>query len=228
MAASIAGLVRGFAGFGGPATVSLLLTHFFSPATLLPKIALLDFYAYPLLIWNVRRDAHWRLSLPMAAVTVCIFPIGLHSMQVLDASILKRLIGLAAILAVGAALSGFRFKKEPPIEVSLVVATVLGWVLGATFIALPVMTYLLMMPYSAAVCRATVISYSLAIMPCLVTLMFHLGLAEFSDVLPVAAAGVTYFVMVGIGAKVFAKSSERNYRRYAQWLLLILATAIVF
>ena len=226
-AACVAGFVRGFAGFGGPATISLLLAHFFVPATLLPKIALLDFYAYPLLVWNVRREANWRVSLPIAAVVVLMLPFGLATMQSLDPELLKKLIGAACLLAVVVAMSGYRFKRQPPVWLNLLVAVVLGWVLGATYIALPLVTYILLMPMQAAACRATVISVTVVVMPFLITILIVQGAVTLDDVLPVGAAGISYMLMAALGSWAFSRVSERDYRKAAQWLLLVLSVTVL-
>ncbi len=226
-AASVAGFIRGFAGFGGPATVSLLLAHFFAPASLLPKIALLDCYAYPMLLWNVRREARWDISVPLALVTVAMLPLGLKTMQAMDPEWLKRLIGIACLGAVAVAMSGFRFKTVPPLWVSLCVAQFFGWLLGTTYIALPMITYFLLQPLNAATCRATVISYSVIMMPCLLALLFYQGVILVDDLLPVGMAGLVYFGMVGIGSWAFTRVSERDYRKAAQWLLLVLSVTVL-
>ena len=53
------------------------------------------------------------------------------------------------------------------------------------------------------------------------------GVVDLGDLVPVAAAGLLHFAMVGVGARLFARASERDYRRAAQWLLLVLASSIL-
>ena len=226
-AAAVAGFVRGFSGFGGPATISLLLAHAFFPATLLPKIVLLDFYAYPLLLWNTRRSALWAVSLPMAAVTILLLPLGLQTMQTLDPQWLKRLIAIACLLGTLVAMTGFQFTRMPSLAANLVAAVVLGGILATTFIALPIVAYFLLMPMNAATCRATIISFSVTVMPFLVAILFFKGVLQTLEILPVAAAGVTYFVMIWIGTQVFQRATERNYRRGAQWFVALLAISVL-
>lgn len=226
-AASVAGFVRGFSGFGGPATISLLLAHLFAPATLLPKIIMLDFYAYPLLVWNARKDANWRLSLPIAAVTVAMLPLGVHTMQSADPATLKRMIAVACLLAIAVNMSGYRLQRIPPLAVNLLVACVLGWALSATFIALPMISYFLLMPMTATQCRATVISFSITMTPFMVGYLIYRETLQMGDVLPTAAAGACYFAMIWLGSRAFKRASDRNYRRGAQWLLLVLATSVL-
>lgn len=226
-AAAVAGLVRGFAGFAGPATISLLLAHFFTPATLIPRIAAMDIYAYPILVWNARKHANWRLAFPIAAACVSCMPFGVYTLSVLDGEILKRLIGIACIGAVAVSMSDFRFKAVPPLWMSLIVAAVLGWLMAATFIALPIVTYIVLMPYPAAVCRATVIAFSVMTTPFLFVMLVLADLVNLSDLGPLALCGGVYFTMIAVGSRLFLKASERDYRRAAQWLILILAVMVL-
>lgn len=228
IAAIVAGFVRGFAGFAGPATVSLLLAQLFAPAQLLPKIMLLDIYAYPMLLRNVRRDAHWRISIPMAIATISLIPLGVHIMQNTDAITLKRMIGFGCLCAIAISMSGFRFKRMPPWWLNLLVALVLGLLLSSTFIALPIMTYFFLLPLPAAACRATVISFSVMLIPFLAGWIFYQGVVTFDDVLVIAVAGILYFSMIYLGSKVFERANDMNYRRIVQWLLLILAVSVLF
>ena len=228
IAAIVAGFVRGFAGFAGPATVSLLLAQLFAPAQLLPKIMLLDIYAYPMLLRNVRRDAHWRISIPMAIATISLIPLGVHIMQNTDAMTLKRMIGFGCLCAIAISMSGFRFKRMPPWWLNLLVALVLGLLLSSTFIALPIMTYFFLLPLPATACRATVISFSVMLIPFLAGWIFYQGVVTFDDVLVIAVAGILYFSMIYLGSKVFERANDMNYRRIVQWLLLILAVSVLF
>lgn len=226
-AASVAGFIRGFAGFGGPATIILLLAHFFVPATLLPKVALLDFYAYPILIWNVRREAQWKISLPIAACVIAMLPLGLFAMQSLDPTLLKKLIGIVCLGAVLVSMSGYRFKRKPPLLMNLVVALVLGWLLGTTYVALPLASYFLLMPLPAAECRATVISFTVLVMPFIIATLFWQGVIVVADILPVGAAGIAYMLMAAAGSWFFSKVSGRDYRNAARWLLLVLSVTVL-
>ena len=89
-AATVAGLVRGFAGFAGPATATLLLAPFFAPTSLLPKIVMLDVFAYPMLLRNLERQARWEISVPMAISTVLMIPAGVYTLQMAEPEMLKR------------------------------------------------------------------------------------------------------------------------------------------
>ena len=42
LTAFVAGLVRGFAGFGGPALMMLVLTNFYTPLSVIPKVLVMD------------------------------------------------------------------------------------------------------------------------------------------------------------------------------------------
>ena len=163
----------------------------------------------------------------MAACVIIMLPLGLYTMQSLEATLLKKLIGVACLGAVLVSMSGYRFKRNPPLFVNLVVALVLGWLLGTTYVALPLVTYFLLMPLPAAECRATVISFTVVVMPCIIATLFFNGVIVVADILPVGAAGIAYMSMVAAGTWLFSKVSGRDYRNAAQWLLLVLSVTVL-
>ena len=227
LAVTMAGFVRGFAGFAGPATASLILSQIFAPAQLLPKIIVLDFYAYPLLVRNIQSTADWRTSLPMAVATIVMIPFGVHVMQVVEPATLKRMIGVACLAAIGISMSGFRFKRMPPWWMNVSAAMALGFVMSATFIALPIMTYFFLLPLRDAVCRATAISYSVTIIPFLGLWLGFRDIISLGDLPPVAMAGAVYFGMIYLGGKVFARVGAAHYRRVVQWVLVTLSASVL-
>ena len=79
----------------------------------------MDIYAYPMLVWNARKNANWRLAFPLAAACVTCMPLGVYTLSVLDGDILKRLIGVACLggECFGAAGGGFiRLSSSLPTE----------------------------------------------------------------------------------------------------------------
>ena len=90
------------------------------------------------------------------------------------------------------------------------------------------MTYFFLLPLPAAACRATVISFSVLIIPFLAGWIFYRGVVTFDDVLVIAVAGILYFSMIYLGSKAFERANDMNYRRIVQWLLLILAVSALF
>lgn len=224
MAASVfAGFVRGFCGFGGPAIVSLLLTQLFTPITLVPKVALLDSCSYPALVMSARKHIEWRLVVPLGIGVMLATPFGIWSMTQIDQIWLKRMIAGTAILGVIAIMAGYRLRSIPPAPALFPIGLILGWLLGTTYIAVPLVAFMLMQPLEARPCRASIIALSLITAPLTLTSMFYHELIELSDVLPVMVAGFVYLAMVSVGTYAFRFAGERDYRRAAYWLLLLLA-----
>ena len=60
--ALLAGLVRGFSGFGGPAIMALVLTQFYSPLSVLTKVAIIDAVSYLLLAPTTAREFNRRVT----------------------------------------------------------------------------------------------------------------------------------------------------------------------
>lgn len=224
-AAIVAGFVRGFTGFGGPALMSLVLTQFFTPLSLIPKIALMELCAYPALLMNVRKDVAWSLMLPLASAVLIAIPIGVWSMLQIDQVSLKRLIAACVGIGVVALMVGWRLNKVPSKLALLPIGLFLGWLLGATFIALPLAAFMLMLPISALACRASMMLFALITGPFFFAVIVYNGLIALSDIVPVVVVGLAYLAMTWLGSIVFRRVGERDYRRTAYWLMLLLALA---
>ncbi|MCP5153604.1 MAG: sulfite exporter TauE/SafE family protein [Ectothiorhodospiraceae bacterium] len=222
-ASILAGFVRGFAGFGGPATLTLMLANLFTPATLLPKVAVVDFCSYPSLLLNVRRDVHWRFVVALSVPVMAMVPVGVLALPVLDPALLKRAIGVVSIASVAVLMAGWRLSRPTPAPVVFPIGLALGFVLGTTYIALPAMAFILMQPFDATRCRATIIVFSVFLGPIYLGAVLVEGLLRWGDVLPLAAVGLVYLGTANIGARVFRRAGERGYRHAAHWLLLVLA-----
>jgi uncharacterized membrane protein YfcA len=219
----VGGFVRGFSGFGGPTFISLLLTQVFTPISLIPKLVLMELCAYPALFLNVRKEVVWRLVLPLGSTVLVATPIGVWSMLQLDQDLLKRMIAAVALASVVALMAGWRLKKVPSTLALVPIGLLLGWNIGATYVALPMVAFMLMQPISAQACRANIIFMSIFTSPILLASVIYNDLVAVADLAPVFAAGLVYLGAVWLGARVFKLVGDRDYRRAAYWLMILLA-----
>ena len=83
-AALVAGVVRGFSGFGGPALMTLVLTQFFSPLSVLTKVVIIDAVSYLLLVPSAFREFDRRFVAVVTTATLLGLPVGVYLLAVTD------------------------------------------------------------------------------------------------------------------------------------------------
>ena len=221
--ALIAGGVRGFSGFGGPALMALVLTQFYSPLSVLTKVVIIDTVSYLLLVPSTAREFNRRVVAVVTIATLAGLPIGTWLLTELDPVVIKRAIAAAVAACVAIMLFGARFRASPPIAVHVAVGLVAGVVLGATYIALVAMIFFFSLPASGAESRANAVFWGV-ILSC-VLIATHMGLGNISidDLWRATLVGFTYLAGTGAGAWWFRRVGERGFRRAVLWLLLGLA-----
>ena len=212
LAATVAGVMRGFSGFGAALVlapvVSLIVgTHVAVPAILLSifvTTAQLFAPAWP----HVRWSDQFALSVPG-----CIgVPAGVLLLLHLDPELMRRAISAITALIALFLLSGWRSNRPPTRSGSATMGALGGVLSGAASIGgPPVIAYLLAGPGSPTQTRATLIYY-FAFTQAASLIMFWIGGLMNWEVL-VTAALVAPSLILGTwaGAKLFHLASERVF-----------------
>ena len=221
--ALVAGVVRGFSGFGGPAIMVLVLTQFFSPLSVLTKVVIIDAVSYLLLVPSTVREFNRRVIATVTLPTLVGLPIGTYLLTVLDPAVTKRAIAVAVAVCVIVMLLGGRFRASPSIAVHVAVGLLAGVVLGATYIALVIMIFFFSLPASGAESRANAVFWGITLSYVLIAMHMWLGNITVDDLWRATALGVFYLAGTGAGAWWFRRTGERGFRRVVLWLLLGLA-----
>ena len=221
----ISGVVRGFTGFGGPAIMVLALTQFYTPVSVLALVMLVDYAANFQLAIGAIRHTHWRSATPLIIGSMLSIPLGIHLLQLVDPLLMKRGIGLVTGLCVCVMLCNYRYKREASILVCALVGLFGGVVVGATFIALPIMIFIFAGPSNATEARANAITWGLFGGAALIAVFIWEKLLDVDDLWQ--AALITLFYMGGafIGARAFKRASEKLFRQVV--LISLLALSII-
>ena len=126
--ALFAGAVRGFTGFGGPAIMIVVLTQFYSPASVLAMVMMIDFIANLQLVPTSYRDISWRTAGPLTAASVAAIPIGLYALLAVDPMIMKQVIAAVVGLSALALLAGGRYRRPASVAALIIVGGLAGMV----------------------------------------------------------------------------------------------------
>ena len=223
LVAFIAGSIRGFTGFGGPAFILAILTLFFTPFSVVSKILVVDFIASVFLFKAVYRQIDWRATAYMVIPTLLAMPLGHWLLIALDPLWMKRAIALIIALACTLMLAGVRYRQPMTTVGLIIVGGASGLVFGGSYIALITVVCILLGPYDKHAGRALIISWSFFTVLGFALVSGLSGTTGADDVIDAAPGAVTYLLGTWLGSKGFHNASERLFRRAAIAVLLCLA-----
>jgi len=212
-AAALAGLVRGFSGFG-----SAMIFVPVAGAIYEPKIAVVLLFIFdgltttPMLVPAFRRCV-WREVLPLTVGAAVAVPVGVRILLVAQPLLLRWLISAMVLAGVVLMAGGWRYRRAPSLAVSAAIGGVSGLAGGiASLYGPPVILFWLGGPGDARTVRANVFAFlGLATVISGVTYalndMFTLPLLQIALLLT-----PLYGLATWIGSRLFAAASERQFR----------------
>jgi uncharacterized membrane protein YfcA len=222
--AALAGLTRGFSGFGGAMVYMPLIAAIYDPRIAAVTILLVDFVsATPFALAQVRRCT-WREVGPLSVAMAAGLPIGTWALLVLDPTVLRWCIAAVVLCLVPLLASGWRYHGAPRLPITLGVGLFSGISAGAVLIAgPPVILYWLGAGNSARTVRANLMVF---FMICDLVLVAIFGYASLFEARPLALSlllGVPYLVGMAVGSRFFHGASDRLYRAIAYVIITLAA-----
>ncbi|WP_305984251.1 sulfite exporter TauE/SafE family protein [Roseibium sp. MMSF_3544] len=222
----IAGLVRGFAGFGLSAVLMASIVVIIPPVELIPVCFLLEAAASLAMFRGGLRDASWGTAVTLALFSAIGIPLGLALTTSIDAE-LSKLFALLLVLFL-TFLQLLKINVLPTSERYALPATgfAAGVVSGLASVGgMVIALYVLASPKKAREMRGALVLY----------LFFSLFTSSITlflfDVLDEQAAArgaiLSPLVLAGvfIGSKLFSRSLDQTYRRVCLYLLVVFASA---
>jgi len=220
-AALVAGLLRGFAGFGSAMLMAPLFAILFGSAEMIATIVAMEiaisFHLFP----AARRHCDWTVVAPMTIAACLAMPLGLWLLVSLDRVMLTKLVSAIVAGFALVMLAGWRWRGLRGWLPSAVVGTISGAMMATTSVGgPPVLLYIMSSEDAPATVRANAITYYFATQILLLAIMFAGGVAGTAALL--RAAILFPFMLAGswIGVRCFYGASELFYRRVALGLLL--------
>jgi hypothetical protein len=221
LATVIAGIMRGYSGFGTAVILAPVYSLLWGPRAGIPVMLLMELVVSVQLLPAAIKDADRRVVLPLGGAAAVATPLGAWVLLSADGDTLRRFIG-GFVLVFGLLLmSGWRYHGSRPLPLNLAVGTAAGLLKGATGMSgPPVILYLLAGLEEAKRHRANLIMFFatiaiVSIVPPLIGGLIDLAvLVRLAVLLPVMALSVP------IGARLFKVVPERLYRPFAMGVLL--------
>jgi len=224
----LAGVLRGFTGFGFGLSAVPALTLFLEPHDIVPAVVIIAGVVGLQLLRRVWGQADWRSVRPLTIGAIVGTPFGAWVLATLSPDLMRALIGTICIVAVLLLWRGFRLSTVPGPGARVGIGLVSGLINGATAMGgPPVIIFFLALPSGVAVGRASLLVFFFftSIISIFVQAgagLLSLRVLELSLLmLPVMALGNS------LGDRWFGKASDKHYRQVALAFLLLIALAAV-
>jgi hypothetical protein len=225
-AAVLAGIVRGFSGFGSALIYVPLMAAIYDPKIATVSFVIADYLSASPYFVQAFRKCHWRDVLPAFLAAAITVPFGTMLQKTADPIALRW--GMAAFVTLFVVLlaAGWRYHRKPNAVGAIGAGALSGIAGGATQMSgPPLILFWLSGPHPAPVVRFN-------LMACLALIGFTLVasymIQDLFKAVPIALGLLLwpiYIVSVFLGAHLFGRTSDRGYRRIAY---LIIGASAVF
>ncbi len=211
--AAVAGLMRGFAGFGSGMLMAPVFAILFGPVETVAIIILLEAVVTVQLMPGVWREIDWRFVVPMGMAAALLMPAGSWLLVNTDAAIVSRVIAGIVVAFVLVLWTGWRYEGAKPLPVTFGVGGLSGVMMAGTSLGNPpVMLYMLSSRDSAARNRANVTAYFAITLAALILIMAFKELITIAAISRVGVMLPVFMLAAWLGGRAFRRSGEGLYR----------------
>jgi uncharacterized membrane protein YfcA len=224
--ALLAGVVRGFAGFGAAMILTPVFSALYGPIAGVPVCLLLEFcIALPMLRGAVGLVDWRRIGLLLLAAAIAV-PLGILVLLSVDAVPLRWAISGIVLGAVLLLTAGWRFGGRPTPPATLAAGATSGFLNGLCGMAgPPIALYYLAGADGAATVRASFIVYFAAVDFMALAGMGVQGMITLDTLVLGAILAIPYVAGGLVGERLFPLASESFFRRLALFILACVAVA---
>ena len=229
VAAFIAGIMRGFSGFGSALIIVPVTAVVFGPRLAVPAVIAIHLITSIQLLPEAMRDVEWGRVVPLSVAGSLAVPLGAWVLVTQDSDLIRKAISVLIIVFAVMMMRGWRYTGKINGWVMAGVGLVGGVITGAATIGgPPVVTFLMAGPFRAAQNRAAIILYFIFVQ------IVAMGMYWVGGLLSLPIVGICVLVMpslmigMWIGQRLFATASEEGFRRVALIFLLAIGIATLF
>jgi len=217
----IAGLMRGFAGFGSAMLMAPIFAILFGSAEMVVTVVAIELVVSLQLFPQVRGHADWKTLMPMSIAACAAMPLGVWLLASVDKGTIVTAVSAVIVGFVVLMWSGWRYRGHRSAVASATVGAISGAMMATTSVGgPPVLLYLLPGNDPPAVHRANIVTYYFLTQFLLIVIVLATGVAGWDAL---ARAVVLFPVMVlgaWLGGRLFhGLASEQLYRNVALGIL---------
>jgi uncharacterized membrane protein YfcA len=213
LAIGLAGIVRGFTGFGTALIFVPVAGIFLAPQVVVGVITLTGIASTSALLPRAWGQADRREVGVLALAALITVPLGLWLMGMLDPVTIRWIVATVAAITLGALIAGWRFSGVVSRPMLIAIGAVAGVIGGLTGLTGPVVILFYLAGQSMAqTVRANTILFLAALDVVIVANLLLQGRVEWHIFLLALVLAVPYFITSLIGQALFDPRHERLYR----------------
>jgi uncharacterized membrane protein YfcA len=220
----VAGVVRGFSGFGGAIVQAPLFAVLYSPLQAVALISSLGLLGAVQLMPGTFRRCQWRELLPLSLAALVCIPAGAMLLSAVEPNLMRRIISGIVLVMVLILMSGLRYPGRPGPWGSAGIGGLSGIINGATGVGgPPVVLYFLAGSNSAEINRANLIAYYAVLNGGTAVSLWWRGAFTQEILWQTALLFPAQVGALWLGSWLFRRASDQIYRRIALGLMLAVA-----
>lgn len=225
-AALLAGIVRGFSGFGTALVFLPLAGIVLDPVTAIATVVLMDMAGPVPVLVRIRHDIHWRDLRRLVTGALVATPLGQFILTYLAPDVFRLTVSSVSLAMLVVLMAGWRYRGLLPPWGVVGTGTVSGFLGGVAGVPGPPVIFVYMASMRPArVIRANISAY-LYCFDCLVVIILTLS-GQMNVPLVISGLVLTAPNMIGnlVGAALFRPDQERVFRAVAYVLIAAAALA---
>ncbi len=224
-AATLAGIVRGFTGFGTAMIYMPVAAQILTPFGALITLTAMDVIGPLPNVPRALRQGHRRDVLRLCGGLVVAMPLGVWALTIVAPEVFRYSVSLIALVLLVLLVTGYRYRGTLKHWMVYATGTLGGFLAGATGLAGPPVIMLYMASsHPAKVIRANLLLYLLGVDILMMVVLWAMGQMELTSLTLGFVLAVPYLVGNVIGGLLFQPGREKIYRTVAY--LLIAASAV--
>ena len=222
----IAGIIRGYSGFGFAMVAVTSIALVLPPVQVVPLVLILEVLASLRLVPQVWRDIDWYSLRWLLAGSLFATPIGVYLLANIPEGPMRISISLLVLIAAILLLYGWAWRRMPGRPLILTTGAACGLLNGAAAIGgPPVILFYLSSPAAVKVSRASIIAYFLGIDAMSLAMAAIQGLTTYKTLLMTAGCMLPLYFGITFGSRMFIKADKESFRHHVLILLIILSVA---
>jgi uncharacterized protein len=222
----LAGIVRGYSGFGFSALVTLSLSLFLSPAMVIPMLMLMEVVASIHMLPLLWRQVDWRTLAILMGGSLISVPLGAYLLAHLPDAHLRFVISAMVLTTAILLWRGYRFPMRGRNRLAFGTGLMSGAMTGAAGSGgLIVAVMFLSISTEMAVVRATMVAYVTAQSSYMVAVAGAYELLTLQTLIAAAVLMIPMFAGMSVGHRTYVASAQTAYRRFVLITLMVLSVA---
>ena len=195
----VAGLMRGFAGFGSAMLMAPIFAILFGSADMVVTVVAIELVVSVQLFPQVRRHADWKVLTPMSIAACAAMPLGVWLLASVDKNTIVTAVSAVIVAFVVLMWTGWKYTGRRSALAGVAVGAVSGAMMATTSVGgPPVLLYLLSGNDPPQVNRANIVTYYFLTQFLLIVIVLATGVAGVDAL----ARAVVLFPVMAIGAWV--------------------------